>query len=149
MPITYKIFEANFRKIDIFQNFDNKSLQLNFKSESLMFWGFFWGAACLSSSKNDESRILIYYFSYIIICYFWDLLRPNDSLSNLIKVSNDHSFYMKCLLLVQDKNWSVMRWYHPRTASDMDRTLHNDLAGFENIRGIIKVRNYHVNNLKS
>ena len=28
---------------------------------------------------------------------------------------------------------------HSRTASDMDRTLHTDLAGFENVRDIKKV----------
>ena len=36
-----------------------------------------------------------------------------------------------------------------RTASDMDGTLHTDLAGFENIRNIKKVLYNHFNNLKS
>ena len=36
-----------------------------------------------------------------------------------------------------------------RTASDVDGTLHTDLAGFENIRDIKKVIKYHFNNLKS
>ena len=36
-----------------------------------------------------------------------------------------------------------------RTASDMDGTLHTDLAGFENIRDIKKVLYNHFNNLKS
>ena len=36
-----------------------------------------------------------------------------------------------------------------RTASDMDGTLHTDLAGFENIRDIKKVLYNHFNNFKS
>ena len=39
--------------------------------------------------------------------------------------------------------------YKPRTASDMDATLHTDLAGFENVRDIKKVLYKHFNNLKS
>jgi hypothetical protein len=42
------------RKIDFCQNFDSKSLQFYFKSELLIFWGFFWGALCLSRSKIEE-----------------------------------------------------------------------------------------------
>ena len=38
---------------------------------------------------------------------------------------------------------------YSRTASDMDGTLHTDLAGFENIRDIKKVLYNHFNNLKS
>ena len=36
-PKTYKIFEANFRKVDFFQNFDNENFQYHFKYELLMF----------------------------------------------------------------------------------------------------------------
>ena len=37
----------------------------------------------------------------------------------------------------------------PRTASDMDGTLHTDLTGFEYMRDIKKVLYNHFNNLKS
>ena len=36
-PKTYKIFEANFRKVDSFQNFDNENFQCHFKYKLLMF----------------------------------------------------------------------------------------------------------------
>ena len=76
-PKTYKIFEVNFRKIDFSQNFDDKSLQFYFKSELLMLWGFFWGTACLSSSKIDKPQIFTYDISLFTIGNFSDLLRPN------------------------------------------------------------------------
>ena len=62
LPKTYKIFEANFRKVDFFQNSESENFQFHFKYKLLMFSGFFLGAACLSSSKIDESRIFDYEF---------------------------------------------------------------------------------------
>ena len=43
----------------------------------------------------------------------------------------------------------TIRLVYTRTASDMDGTLHTDLARFENIRDIKKVLYNHFNNLKS
>ena len=47
------------------------------------------------------------------------------------------------------RNQLLIKWVQSRTASDMDGTLHTDLAGFENIRGIKKVLHNHFNNIKS
>ena len=44
---------------------------------------------------------------------------------------------------------NLVKWDNPRTASDMDRTLYTDLAGFENIRDIKIVPHNHFINLKS
>ena len=77
LPKTYKIFEANFRNVDFVQSFDNKNFQYQFKYKLLMFWGFFWGAACYSSSKINKSQIFAYDFPLFAIGQFGDLLGPN------------------------------------------------------------------------
>ena len=65
LPRAYKIVGANFENIDFFQTFDKQNFWFYFKSELLMFWRFFWGAACLSSSKigreiNDKVESFLF-----------------------------------------------------------------------------------------
>ena len=86
---TYKIFEAIFRKIDFYQNFDYENFQSYFKYELLMILEFFWGAACLSSSKIDEpkfSPMIFLFLPSVSLATSWG---QTNSFRNLTRVLNE------------------------------------------------------------
>ena len=64
------IFEAKIINFIFSKNLMNKNFNFSSNSELLIVWEFFWGAACHSSSKIDESRIFRYDFLWFFsLCH--------------------------------------------------------------------------------